>query len=148
MMTTHQLHRGRSHTAGFTTADVLVGMGLSVIALFAIYAFSTSQMQALAAQSVYNESQNVTRSVIDLVTRELRMATYDSGIALTTSPGPSCPGVKQGLTLATPSSIRFKQDLDLNGVIGISGGEDVTYDVLGSSLRRTDGTALPEELVS
>jgi len=147
MTTIQQLPKRRAHSAGFSTADILAGLGLSLIALGAIYAFSRAQMKALAAQSAYNESQNVTRSVIDLLTRELRMATYDPGTAIATSPGPSCPGVKQGIVEATPSKIRFKQDLNGDGLIGASGGEDVTYDVLGSSLRRTDGTSLPEDIV-
>ena len=148
MTTTRHLPRRRSRSAGFSTADILAGVGLSLVALGAVYAFGMAQMKALAAQSVYNESQNITRSVIDLMTRELRMAVYDPGTAITTSPGPSCPGVKQGIVEATPTTMRFKQDLNGDGLIGASGGEDVRYDVLGSTLRRTDGTSLPDDLVS
>ncbi|TMA83639.1 MAG: hypothetical protein E6J77_13930 [Deltaproteobacteria bacterium] len=75
------------------------------------------------------------------------MASYDPGTALTTSPGPSCPGVKQGIVEATPSKLHFKQDLTGDGSL-ISPGEDLVYDVLGNALRRTDGSALPVTIVT
>ena len=89
-----------SHRNGFSAADVLVGMTVSLVALGALYALFTAQQKALAAQNVYTESQVAVRNVIDLVSRELRMATYDpSGTALPTAPGPSCPGVQRGLAV-------------------------------------------------
>src|SRR5439155_22809688 len=66
--------------------------------------------------------------------------------ALTSSAPPNCPGVKQGLVQATPSTIHFKQDLDGDALLTGS-GEDVVYDVLGTQIRRSDGSALPVPLV-
>ena len=137
----------RKRSRGFSTAEVLAGTALTMMLMTAIYSVQRAQSQAFAAQNVYSESQNVTRTVIDLMTRELRMATYDPGTALTTSPGPICPGVKQGIVEATPSKLHFKQDLTGDGSL-ISPGEDLVYDVLGSDLRRTDGTALPVTIVT
>jgi Tfp pilus assembly protein PilW len=139
----------RRRSAGFTLAEILVGASLSLMMLGAIYTFQQGQTRALAAQNAYNDSQNVTRTVIDLMTRELRMATYDptSPGALTTSPGPTCPGVEQGIVEATPSTIRFEQDLNGDGAIGAV-GESVEYDVLGEELRRADGANTPVTLVS
>jgi len=139
--------RSRQRSRGFSTAEVLVGTALTMMLMTAIYSVQRAQTMAFAAQNVYSESQNVTRTVIDLMTRELRMATYDPGTALTTSPGPSCPGVKQGIVEATPSKLHFKQDLTGDGSL-ISPGEDLVYDVLGSALRRTDGSALPVTIVT
>jgi len=139
--------RSRQRSRGFSTAEVLVGTALTMMLMTAIYSVQRAQTMAFAAQNVYSESQNVTRTVIDLMTRELRMASYDPGTALTTSPGPSCPGVKQGIVEATPSKLHFKQDLTGDGSL-ISPGEDLVYDVLGSALRRTDGSALPVTIVT
>ena len=139
--------RSRQRSRGFSTAEVLAGTALTMMLMTAIYSVQRAQTMAFAAQNVYSESQNVTRTVIDLMTRELRMATYDPGTALTTSPGPSCPGVKQGIVEATPSKLHFKQDLTGDGSL-ISPGEDLVYDVLGSALRRTDGSALPVTIVT
>jgi hypothetical protein len=136
------------HVRGISTAEIVAGTALSLMVVGAIYSFQLAQLRAFAAQNVYSESQNVTRTVIDLMTRELRMATYDpSGAALTTSPGPSCPGVKQGLAVAMLSKIRFQQDLDGDGSL-TDPGEDVVYDVLGGDLRRTDGASLPVPIVN
>ena len=139
-------HRRRS-SRGFSTAEVLAGTALTMMLMAAVYSVQRAQSKAFAAQSVYSESQNVTRTVIDLMTRELRMATYDPGTALTTSPGPICPGVKQGIVEATPSRLHFEQDLTGDGSL-VSPGENLVYDVLGSDLRRTDGTALPVTIVT
>jgi hypothetical protein len=140
--------RGRSRQCGFSTADVLAGAALTLIVLAAVATFSRAQSRALLAQNVYAESQTITRSVIDLFTRELRMATYDPlGTALTTSPGPSCPGVKQGIVEAATTKIRFKQDLSGDGLTTGS-GEDITYDLLGDTIRRQEGAAAAVTLVS
>ncbi len=140
--------RARRRQAGMSTADVLAGAALSLMVLGAVASFARAQSRALLAQNVYAESQTVTRSVMDLMTRELRMATYDPlGTALTTSPGPSCPGVKQGIIEATASKIRFRQDTSGDGLTN-GPGEDITYDVLGDTIRRQDGANAPLPLVS
>src|SRR5262249_25367423 len=87
----------RHSSRGFSPAEILAATALSMMLMTAIYSVQHAQSKAFAAQSVYSESQNITRTVIDLMTRELRMATYDPGTAIPTSPGPSCPGVKQGI---------------------------------------------------
>jgi hypothetical protein len=130
-----------------STADVLAGAALAFVVLGAVASFSRAQSRALLAQNVYADSQTVTRSVIDLFTRELRMAAYDPlGTALPTSPGPSCPGVKQGIVEASATKIRFKQDLSGDG-LSTGSGEDVTYDLLDDTIRRKDGAAAPVVLV-
>jgi len=135
-------------TGGFSTAEVLVGTTLSLLAVGTLYSFFQVQQKTHATASTYSQSQTVTRTAIDLMTRELRMATFDPTIpgALTTSQPPNCPGVKQGLVEATPSKIHFKQDLDGDGLLTGS-SEDMVYDVLGSQIRRTDGAALPIPIV-
>ena len=137
----------RRPTSGFSTAEVLAGTALSLLAISSIYSVNQAQTKAMAAQTAYSESQTVTRTVIDLMTRELRMASYAPAGGLSTSPGPTCPGVKQGITEATPSKIHFKQDLNGDGAL-TGAAEDVVYDVLGNDLRRTDGTNLPLPIVS
>jgi len=66
------------------------------------------------------------------MSRELRMATY---------------GVKQGIIQATPTSIRFQQDLNGDGLIA-GAGEDVTYTFADGQITRTDGLNAPVTLVS
>jgi hypothetical protein len=143
--TTSARRRGQR---GISTAEVLAGAALALFVMGAVTSFSTAQSRALTAQNVYADSQTVTRSVIDLLTREIRMATYDPlGTALTPAPGPSCPGVKQGIIEASATRLHIRQDLTGDGLT-TGAGEDVTYDVLGDALRRQEGTAAPQTLVT
>jgi len=131
-----------------SSMEVLAGLGLTLILLTAVYTFQQAQLKAFLAQNVYSDSQNVTRSVIDLMARELRMASYDPGTALgLPSPGPCAPGVKRGIIEATPTKIHFRQDLNGDNLIGAP-GEDVTYDLSNGTILRTDGIAQPVVLAS
>jgi hypothetical protein len=51
--------------------------------------------------------------------------------------GGSCPNVEQGITLATPTSIRFRQDLTGDGDV-TDQNEDVQYELVGGQIQRTD----------
>jgi hypothetical protein len=147
-MAPRRVSRRRAGQAGVSTADVLAGAALTMIVLGAVTSFSRAQSRALLAQNVYADSQTVTRSVVDLLTRELRMATFDPvGTALTTSPGPSCPGVKQGIVEASATTLRFRQDLSGDGS-ATGASEDVTYQLVGDTLSRQDGVSAPVALVS
>jgi type II secretory pathway component PulJ len=139
--------RGR-HVRGMTLAELLVGSALSMIVLAGVYSFYSAQTQALAAQRAYARSQDVTRTVIDLLGRELRMATYDpSGAAIPTSPtGGSCPGVKQGLLVGKLDEIKFEQDLNGDGDVADE-AEVLRYYSLAGKLSRVDGVNSPVTLV-
>jgi len=139
--------RRRPHARGFSSMEVLAGLGLTLILLAAVYSFQQAQLKAFSTQQVYSDSQNVTRSVIDLMARELRMACYDPGTAINKSGGPCAPDVKQGIIEATPTRIHFQQDLNGDNVIGAP-GEDVTYELSNGSVLRTDGLAEPVVLAS
>ena len=140
-------HR-RPQTRGFSSMEVLAGLGLTLILLAAVYSFQQAQPKAFSTQQVYSDSQNVTRSVIDLMARELRMACYDPGTAIPPAPKGGCaPDVKRGIIEATPTRIHFQQDLNGDNAIGAP-GEDVTYDLSNGTIRRTDGLAEPVVLAS
>jgi hypothetical protein len=126
-----------------TLAELLVGSALSMVVVGAVYSFYAAQTQALAAQRAYARSQDVTRTVIDLLGRELRMATYDpSGTAIATSPPGSCPGVKQGILIGKLDEIQFVQDLNGDGDV-TDEAENLHYYALGGELRRVDGVNAP-----
>jgi hypothetical protein len=127
--------------------EVLVASVLTLIVAFAIMSFFDAQERMYASITAYADSQNVTRTVVDLMSREIRMSSYDptvpsSGGALALSPGPTCPNVEQGLTVAMPQQIRIKQDLSGDGTIN-ERNEDVTYAQVGSEIRRTDNLNPP-----
>ncbi len=137
----------RPRARGFSSMEVLAGLGVTLILLAAVYTFQQAQTKAFLTQQVYSDSQNVTRSMIDLMARELRMACYDPGTAIPKSPGPCAPDVKQGIIEATPTKIHFRQDLNGDNAIGAP-GEDLTYELSNGTVLRTDGTADPVVLAS
>src|SRR5438552_18390012 len=105
--------RRRPHARGFSSMEVLAGLGLTLILLAAVYSFQQAQPKAFSTQQVYSDSQNVTRSVIDLMARELRMARYDPGTATPPAPKGGCaPDAKRGITEATPTRTHSPQDLN------------------------------------
>jgi type IV pilus assembly protein PilW len=134
---------------GMSTAELMAGISLGLIVIAAIYSFQKTQLKAFATQSVYSQSQMVTRSAVDLMARELRMAVFDPNNGLVVNPGNAAcaPGAHQGIMTATPTSIRIKQDLNNDGVF-TAAGEDITYDLVSGNLRRTDGGNGPVTIVS
>lgn len=128
----------RRRSRGITTIEVLVGSIVSMIVLMAIMGFFDAQQKAFATMNAYSRSQTVTRTVVDLLARDIRMSSYDPlGTALSLSPGPTCPNVREGVVTARPNSIRIRQDLDASGVIA-GAGEDILYFISGDELRRFD----------
>lgn len=140
-MTTHVRRTAparRRRSRGITTMEVLVGAVISVIVLLAITAAFDAQQKAYATLNAYSRSQDVTRTAIDLMSRDIRMSSYDpTGAALTLSPGPTCPNVREGLVVARPNTIRIQQDLDADGLLATP-GEDIMYFVSGDEIRRVD----------
>lgn len=138
----------RRTSRGFSSAELLATIALTSTLLAALFMVQQAQTRAQAAQTVFADTQNTTRAGIDLIGRELRMASYDpTGTALPAAPGPSCPGARQGIVEATPTRVRFRQDLDGDGAIA-GAGEDVTYDRLGDTVQRRDGGGTPVTLLA
>ena len=128
----------RATTRGFSTAELLAGTALSLMTVGTVFTVQQAQLKAFATQSTYSQSQTVTRTVIDLMSREVRMAGYNpTDLALTLTVDPACPTVQEAVIEATPTKVRIRQDLDANGVI-VGAGEDVTYELVSGELRRTD----------
>jgi Tfp pilus assembly protein PilW len=88
----------------------------------------------------------ITRSVMDLMTRELRMAGFNpTNGALPAHNEVGCNGIRKVIFEATATRLRFKQDLNGNGAIEPLASEDVTYELVGSQVRRAlgDNAATP-----
>jgi hypothetical protein len=131
-----------------STLEVLAAATICLLVFGVASSFFVAQQRMLLVQSAYAQSQNVTRTFTDLFGRELRMASYDpTGAAITPpSPGPTCPGIKPGITEATPTSIRFIQDLNGDGDTSDT-NENVRYYLSGTSIMRQDGNAAAIALV-
>ena len=138
--------RATRGTRGISTLEVLASSVLSLMTVGTIYVTQQGQTKAYATQRAYADAQVVTRSVMDLMTRDLRLAGYDpTGAAPPLHTEAGCTTIPRAFITATPTQVRFQQDLNGNGAIDAALGEDVTYDISGSQLRRRlgDGAATP-----
>jgi Tfp pilus assembly protein PilW len=133
----------KPHPRGISTIEILVGVMLSLLILGVLYSFQRWQYQAFARQSVYVESQNLTRNVIDAITRDLRMAAFDPLAAALPAAGPCCPGNRRGIIEAGVDRLRFQQDLNGDGDVA-DDGEDVTYAIAVDAITRTDAGTTTE----
>ena len=133
-----------------STIELLAAASIMLLVLAVASSFYTTQQRMMLVQSAYAQSQNVTRTFSDLFSREIRMASYDpSGAAIVTGPsglGVTCPSVKQGITEAAASSVRFVQDLNGDGDV-TDANENVRYYLSGSQILRQDGNATALVLV-
>jgi Tfp pilus assembly protein PilW len=158
MTTMRTRRRNAKGTRGMSTMEVLAGVSLSLAVLGIATSFFTAQQRALQVQTAFTDSQNVTRVFTDLISRELRQASYDptdpdqggavAGTGAISDAGPpNCPGTDQGLTIATPNGIRFLADLNGDGDTA-DAGENVYYYLSGNSIFRQDGIQTPVALVT
>jgi hypothetical protein len=136
----------RRGSRGISTAEVLAGAMLTVLTVGSIFTVQQAQLKAFATQSTYAQSQTLTRNVVDLVSREGRMAGYNptfvgcplqAGALTCTNALSGCPNIPQGIIEATPTRFHFRQDLNADGLITLA-GEDVTYEFLNGAIQRTD----------
>jgi hypothetical protein len=141
-------HRNRSRSRGLSTIEVLAAATICLLVFGTASSFFVSQQRMLLVQSAYAASQNVTRTFTDLFGRELRMASYDpTKVAIAAGPNAgTCPGVKAGITEATPTSIRFLADLNGDGDTADT-NENVRYYLNGTTIMRQDGNAVAISLV-
>lgn len=126
-MSTYRNRRTRRRTRGISFLEVLIGLALSGVVLVGIHSSYRAYVHALRSHAAAFDLQDQARASVDLMVRELRMAGYDpTGAALPTSPGPACPGVRQGLIEATATRVRVRSDLTGDGTT-LASGEDVIY---------------------
>jgi len=102
--------------AGFTLAELVLAMGIMLIVVAAIISLFTSLNRMYTTQGVAAGVQQVTRTGIDIMTRNIRMAGFNP---LNINP--------VGIVEADSNSIRFEYDTNGSGTIATNGDEDVAY---------------------
>ena len=123
---------------GFTAAELMVAMGLSAVAAVIIYSVFFSTRNAYFDTRGISEAQSDSRTVIGLLSQDLRSAGSD----------PRQSGLLQRLPAADLTSVRVQNDADASGFINASGepAEDITWSFdadNGTVLRTTpDGAAV------
>jgi type IV pilus assembly protein PilW len=111
------LHMKLRKIEGFTLIELLVSMSIGMVILAAVTTTFMSQTRIYNAQEQINEMQQNTRGVLDIITRELKMAGYNPN-------GGSFSGVTYNTT-----QLMVQADLDSSGEISTSStaNEQITY---------------------
>jgi len=135
----------RSPSGGFTLTEALVAMLLMSIVIAAVFSAYRYQLFAIKGQDMQLETQEAGRGIIDLMTREIRMAGFN----------PRCLNVISGISDARPQLLQVQSDLNENGTTtdpaNDAAGEVVTYsfDSNTDSIERTEGlNGTPVQLIS
>jgi type IV pilus assembly protein PilW len=123
------LSRRWAPAPGFTLVEVLVAMVLILMLTGTIFTAYRYQMFAIKGQETQLDVQEAARSLIDLLTREVRLAGYD----------PTCAKSFAAIANAQPQSLQLQFDSSEDGAIG--SGENITYayDATLGEIQRTAG---------
>lgn len=100
---------------GFTLTEVMVSTLLMLMVTGTIFSTYRFQMFALKGQEKQLETQQAGRGLMDLITREVRLAGYD----------PTCAKTFGGLADARSQLLQLQFDSNADGAIGA--GESITY---------------------
>jgi hypothetical protein len=106
-----------------TVAELLAAVAMSVVAMGAMYSMMIAQNQVFSAQDRAVEMEQTARSIMTMISRELRMAGYNPvrGISF------------NGITY-DPVQLHIQADLNGNGV-RTDTNEDITYSFDSANLR-------------
>ena len=102
---------------GFTLVELMVSMGVGMVILAAVTTTFMSQTRIYNAQEQINEMQQNARGVLDILSRELKMAGYKPN-----------GGGFNGVTYST-TQLMIQADLNSDGAISTSStaNEQITY---------------------
>jgi len=117
---------------GFTLTELLVALAVMLVVISGIISLFTSLNKTYTAQNAAAGVQQVVRIGIDIMTRDIRMAGLNP---LNLNP--------IGIVEASPNKIRFKYDLNGNGIIETDAkrDEDIAYLLNGNNqlIRQKNG---------
>jgi prepilin-type N-terminal cleavage/methylation domain-containing protein len=126
---------------GFTLVELLVAVAVGLVMLTAIYgAIDMGQRSSTGIERKVIAQQDA-RSVLGLMSMEIRMASYNPGLTTgiwvnpancTSSPAgsaqyPNYRTTYQGIIDATPNSLIIEMDIDGSEIIGDSENEIISY---------------------
>ena len=117
---------------GFTLTELMVSMAIGMVMLAAVTTTFMLQTKTYNAQQQINEMEQNARGVLDVITRELKMAGYKPN-----------GGSFSGVTYST-TQLMIQTDLDASGGISTSAtaNEQITYayDSTNKQITRAVGT--------
>jgi Tfp pilus assembly protein PilW len=121
-MTRPGCNTSRLGERGYSLVEVLMALGLGLVALGSVTAFNRFQLFALRNQASQVDLQLTARTIVDLMAREIRRAGMDA----------TCAKNFDAISRASSTQLRIKSDLDGGGGIG-TGDENIRYNYDSSS---------------
>jgi type IV pilus assembly protein PilW len=125
-------------TDGFTLTELMVAMGIGMVMLAAVTTTFMSQTKIYNAQEQINEMEQNARGVLDIISREVKMAGYNPATAAVT-----------GVTYST-SQLQIEADLDASGAISTSAADNerivYVFDNVNKQITRKVGSGLAQVL--
>ncbi len=121
-----------SGSGGFTVTELVLALAIMMMVMAAMVSLLISLNRVYTAQNVTAGVQQVTRTGINIMTRDIRMAGLNP---LKTN--------QIGILEASVNKFRFQQDTNGNGTIETEQNEDIAYLLSGNHqlIRQKDGNS-------
>lgn len=121
-------------SCGFTLLELLTSLVVGIIVLGAMYSLVIIQSKHFTTQEQIAEMQQIARTTMDAMVREITMAGFDPNKSLPT-PAPA----NAAITSAGATSLSFTSDLNANSAL-TDANENVTYAFNSENYRITRNT--------
>jgi type IV pilus assembly protein PilW len=128
---------------GFTLVELLIAMAVGIVIIAAVYSAMNLALRFSANTDRKVITQQDTRAVLDLMAMEIRMASYNPTMSLTTWSGNvlgncsasniSLTQAFKGIQVANANQIAIAMDLDNSGTIGNVANEYIVYSYDGAN---------------
>jgi prepilin-type N-terminal cleavage/methylation domain-containing protein len=128
---------------GFTLVEVIIAMTVGALIMVAVYGYMVMSQKNSANMDRRIVTQQDTRTVLDLMASEIRMASYNPVHNTSTWINPSplacmpsvavAPAAYKGIKIADTNNIAFATDLNASGTIGDAANEYIVYSYDGAS---------------
>lgn len=121
-------------SSGFTLLELLTSLVVGMIVLGAMYSLFIIQNRHFTTQEQIAEAQQIARTTMDAMAREITMAGFDPNKSLPT-PAPA----NAAITTASATSLSFTADLNADSAL-TDANENVTYAFDAANYRITRNT--------
>ena len=136
------MERGTKNSAGFTLVELLIALALGLVVLTSVSSAFISQRKTYDAQEQMTELIQGTRAVMEIITREVKLAGFDPRKESKKNESPP-PTPLIGIPYST-TQLELRADLDGDGTASASDSNELiiyTHDGTNLELDRNAGQA-------
>jgi type II secretory pathway pseudopilin PulG len=129
--------RNRRSEKGFTLVETIAAMAIAMIMLLSIYAAINMAQKSTTGIDRKVVAQQDARMALELMTMEIRMASYDATLnrGIWVDPATCVAGIPtaRGIREATAGTLTVEMDISDSGVVGDAPNEIISYGYLSGS---------------